>query len=354
MKSQYRKLIGFIILFSTLAHLVQAQESKILHNKNYKVNQSTSLSIDNQFGNIQISTWNKPEFAVKVTLNLSGLSEKEVAKIKEKVSVDESVTNQEIKIRTNLNNGSFNLKGSGKKFEINYEVFIPDNHPLKLKNSFGNLAMQNYNGPVNISLEYGNLTMGALNEVKLKLAFGNGTIESIKNGDISIEYADNFSIASVDYLKLESDFSKVSIENSDQMILDSKYGRLNLGTINRLTGNSEFSGLKIKLLESVIELKVSYISGSLEIAEIANNFKNVNIKSEFSAIDLNFEPGKKVPFHITTNFGNFNQSNDNIDLSLRIEEDFEKEYKGTIGKGNQGNGKVFVSTSYGNVSLAVN
>ncbi len=100
-------------------------------------------------------------------------------------------------------------------------------------------------------------------------------------------------------------------------------------------------------------MKVSYVSGALEIAEISSNFQNVDIKSEFSAIDLNFEAGSKIPFHIKTNFGNFNQSK-NTNFSLRIEEDFEKEYKGTIGTGKQSNGKVFVSTSYGNVSLDVN
>jgi hypothetical protein len=352
MKNQYKTLIGFIILFSSLAHLVRAQESKTLLNANYKVNQNTALSIDNQFGNIQISTWNKPDFSIKVTLNLSGLSEKEATKIKEKVSIEESVTNQEIKIKTNLNNGSFNNNKFGKKFEINYEVFIPDNHPLSLKNSFGNLAMQNYNGPINLVLEYGNLNIGELKELKLKLAFGNGTIESINKGDLAIEYADKFSITYVDYLELKSDFSKITINKANQIDLNSQYGQLTLGTINTLTGKSDFSGLKINRLENNLQLKTSYVSGTLEIAEIATNFQDINIKSEFSAISLLFESGQKVPFHIKTSFGKFKQPAYKINLSLRIEEDFEKEYKGTIGEGNL-NGKVFVSTSYGNVSMNI-
>ncbi len=353
MKNQYKIVVGFIIFAISLG-TAYGQETTILLNANYKVKQTTALNLENQFGNIKISTWSKPEFSVQVTLNLSGLTEKEANKIKEKVRVDESLTDQEIKIKTNLNNGSFNVRGSGKKFEINYEVFIPDNHLIKVKNSFGNFAMQNYKGPVDLSLEYGNLTVGELNEVKLKLAFGNGTIESIQKGDLSIEYADKFSIVTAKNVDLKSDFSKVKIENAGQIMLDSKYGQLNVGKVNLLNGNSEFSGIKIGRLESDIDLKVTYASGELEIVEIASKFKKVNIKSEFSAIDLNFESGNTIPFHITTNFGDFKYKNDKINLSFRVEEDFDKEYKGTLGQGAPSTGKVFVSNSYGNVSIDVN
>ncbi|PTB96948.1 hypothetical protein C9994_05060 [Marivirga lumbricoides] len=352
MKKKYNIIV--IIGLLLINYTALAQESTVLLDKSFPVNKSASLELNNQFGNITVTTWNKPEFYVKAQLVLTGLSEKEAQKIKEKVNVSSSQNSDRVSVETLFKKGGINMNGSGKKFEINYTVKVPDNHKLDIKNSFGNFSIQDYNGPVELNVEYGNISLGNLKTLKLKLAFGNGNIQSIKEGKLDVEYADQFNINSVIKLDLDNSFSKVTIESAELIKLDSKYGTLKIGTVDILEGDSEFSGMKIKRLNKRLELDGSYVSGSMEIESIATDFELIDLEIEFSSVELNFEPGVKIPFEVSTSFGDFKYPNSKVNLTSRIEKDFGKEFKGTLGEGNTSSGKVTVETSYGNATFKVN
>lgn len=349
MKNKYNLIVILGLLLIGFAGM--AQESTVLLDKSYPVNKSTALELNNQFGNITVTTWNKQEFSIKVQLILTGLSEKEAQKVKEKVDVTSSQSNERVTVETLFKKGGINMNGSGKKFEINYEVKVPDNHMLDIKNSFGNFSIQDYNGPLELNVEYGNISLGSLKNLSLKLAFGNGNVQSVQNGQLNVEYADQFNINNAVNLELDNSFSKVAIESVDILKLDSKYGQLKIGTVGTLEGDSEFSGLKIKRLNKRLELEGSYISGSMEIESIARDFESIDLEIEFSSVELNFESGAKIPFEVSTSFGDFKYPNNQVKISHRIEKDFEKEFKGTLGDGNMSSGKVTIETSYGNATL---
>lgn len=349
MKNKYNiiVLIGLLLInFTSLA-----QESSVLLDKFFAVNKNTVLNLENQFGNITVTTWNKQEFSVKVQLILTGLSDKEAQKVKEKVEVTSSQSNELVKVETIFKKGGINMNGSGKKFEINYDVKIPDNHMLDIKNSFGSFSIQDYDGPVKLNVEYGNISLGSLKDLNLKLAFGNGNIQSVQKGKLNVEYADQFNLNSAVNLELDNSFSKVAIESADVINLDSKYGQLKVGTIGTLVGDAEFSGLKIKRLNKRLDIEGSYVSGSMEIESIARDFEEINLEIEFSSVELNFESGTKIPFEVSTSFGDFKYPDNEVNLTSRIEKDFEKQFIGTLGAGNVSSGKVTIETSYGNATL---
>ncbi|MBK6266331.1 hypothetical protein JKA74_14895 [Marivirga sp. S37H4] len=352
MKNIYSIVI--LISFLLLSFVGKAQETTVLLDKNYPVSKSTSLDLNNQFGNITVSTWSKQEFSINVELVLTGLSEKEAQKIREKVQIEESAKSDIVAIKTLFKKGSINMNGSGKKFEINYEVKIPDNHSLKIKNSFGNFAIQDYNGPIDLHVEYGNLSMGKIREIMLKLAFGNGDVQSIEGGNVIIEYADRFNLQNAGDIELKSSFSKVDINTAKNIALDGKYGDLKIGRIDVLRGKSEFSGVQIKQLNKTLDLKASYVSGNLEVDNISKDFEEIILKTEFSGVTLNFESGIMVQVHVTTSFGDFIYPESKSTFNTRIEKDFEKEFKGTVGEGSSSKGRVAIHTTYGNAKIKIN
>ncbi len=351
-----KQLYKYIALacFLLISLMSKAQESKVLLDKTYKVNKGTVLSLDNEFGNINISQWDRQEFAIKIRLNMTELSEKESRKILEKVKIEESAQSDIVTIITQLKKGQIGPNGSGKKFEINYDVKVPDLHPLIIKNSFGNFTIQNYNGPIDLHLEYGNISIGNVKELKLKLAFGNGNIQSVEEGDIKAEYADRFNLAKVNSLTLENSYSKMKIAHAGNIAVDGKYAELTIGEINVLTGEIKFSEVKIEQLNKTLELKGSYFSGSLEVNNVSKDFSSINLDTEFSGIDLNFESGVKIPMHIKTSFGDFKYANSNSNFTTKVEKDFNKEFEGTIGSGKQSKGGVTINASYGTIKIKIN
>jgi len=350
MKHRY-KIIYLIGLLFISSWSFGQEQTKELFNKTFKVDRNIALELDNSFGNITVSLWNKQEFEVVVELKLDGFSAKETEKFLSKVSIDSDASSSEVKVNTDWDD---NISTNGKKsFEVNYLVKIPDGHPLDIENSFGNLSLPDYAGEVKLDVEYGNLNTGKLKNGDIELSFGSGTIEELASGDLEVKYADELDINYLGNVDFETGFSHVSIKKADNIDLEGKYGELEIDEINSITGSSAFSSLEIGTLNKKLDLEVKYVSGKMRIDHIAAGFNEVTIDSKFSQIDLNFDSASKFDFHTEHKFGKLKIDKSKFKLTLSDEEDFSAEYKGYVGSNNNSS-KVYVSTSYGDADLDMN
>ncbi len=341
-----------LIIFTNSQGYAQTT-TKQLFAKTYDVTKGTTLDLDNSFGNMNISLWNKAAFSIIVELKLEGFSEKETGKLLEKLNIEDEVSASEISIRTNWNNN--NISSNGKKsFEVNYTVKVPDSHQLKLENSFGNLSIPDYNGKLDLEVEYGNLNAGKLDEVDIELSFGSGTIDAINKGELEIKYANKVEINELGIVDLETGFSKVFIKKANRIELEGKYGELVIDEINEILGSSSFSTFIIGVLNNKADLEVKYVSGKLRIDHISSDFKAIAIDSKFSRIELNFDQPANFNFHTEHKFGKLNRNNDNLNFTLTHVEDFSEEYKGYVGNQNSSAAEVYIATSYGDASLKNN
>ncbi|MBL0765550.1 DUF4097 family beta strand repeat-containing protein [Marivirga atlantica] len=350
MKHRYKMIYVIGLLFITSWSVAQEQ-TKELFNKTYKVSSNASLELDNSFGNITVSLWNKQEFEVIVELKLDGFNAKETEKFLSKVSIDGEGSSSAVKVSTDWDD---NISTNGKRsFELNYMVKIPNGHPLDIENSFGNLSLPDYSGNVKLDVEYGNLNAGKLKSGDIELSFGSGTIEELASGKLEVKYADELDINYLGTVEFETGFSKVTIQKADDIELEGKYGELEIDEINSLSGSSSFSSLEIGTLKKKLDVEVKYVSGKLRVDHIASTFDEVTIESKFSQLDLNFDAGSSFNFHTEHKFGKLRIDKSNFKLTMSDEEDFSAEYKGYVGS-SSGTAKVYVSTSYGDADLDIN
>ncbi|MFQ3214361.1 MAG: hypothetical protein ACI9XJ_002648 [Marivirga sp.] len=343
---------NFIILIALVflsANLKAQEQKKQLFNKSYPV-ANKALSIDNSFGNITISLWDKKEYAVEVQLTTDGFSEKETAKLLSSVAINTSENGDEISISTDWDDLKMNTKGK-KSFELNYQIKTPVNGRLNLENSFGNISVPDLKGALVIDLEYGQLSAGRLASAEIDLSFGGGSITSLQNGELDIMYADKLNIGRLGKVELESGFSNVSIESADHIDLEGKYGDIEIGTINTIKGSSSFSGLKIELLKKSFDMEAKYVSGKLAINHVDPGFESIAIESKFSQIKIVFDPQCNFTFTTEHKFGKLNHDNQ-IKKNFSNKEDYSADYKGYMGKENS-KSKVFVATSYGDADLEI-
>lgn len=348
MKRKYN-LIGIIALV-LLSTAIKAQEqTKELFNKTYQAT-NKSLSLDNSFGNMTISLWDKQEYAIVVELTLDGFSEKETAKILAALEIKASENGEKIEIKTDWNDLNTNSKGK-KSFELNYLVKTPRNGSLKLENSFGNISIPDFNGPIEIDLEYGQLSAGRLIKADIELSFGGGSIASLQKGKLDIMYADKLNIEDLGKVTIESGFSQMKIQNADHINLEGKYGQIEIGTINSIEGSSSFSGLEIGLLKKSLDMEAKYVSGKLDIQHVDPSFDRINIESKFSQINIVFDPQCNFTFSTEHSFGKLKHDSQLI-KNYSNTEDYSAEYKGYMGNKNSSS-SVHVTTSYGDADLEV-
>jgi hypothetical protein len=338
---------------STISFAQQAQYEIL--NKSYTPNnKQTTLEIINNFGNINLAVWDKNSIAVKITLDVEGYDEKEAKKILDKIDLKTSEKSGLISFKTNLN--SINTSSIRKKsFKINYEIKMPDGHPLLLTNEFGNIFMTDYSGKATINLEYGNLTAGALGELNLTHEFGKGEIESISKGEFMLEYIDEFTLVKANELQLTSEFSKIEIENVTTLNFEVEYGNLFIGEVSNYNGNAEFTSISIDKLYENFKLDAEYAGGTIELKHVSKDIKSFQLDTEFSKSEITIENGANLRFETEHSFGKLKTEGSAINFSKKMKDMSDESYSGTIGSQNdQATTTLKIKTDYGSCSIIVN
>lgn len=350
MKYLSKLLIAVCLFYSSISYAQNAQH-EILNKSFSPASKATELEISNNFGNITLATWDKNSISVKISLDVEGYDEKESQEILDKIDLKTNETSSTISIKTNLKSHS-SSSFRKKSFKINYEINMPDGHPLSLNNEFGNIFMTDYSGKTTINLEYGNLTAGKLGELNLSHEFGKGEIESITNGLFNMEYVDAFSLTDATELELTAEFSKFEIDNLKEINFDIEYGKLLIGTVSDYNGSAEFTEISINKLYDNFKLDAEYASGTIEIKHISKDIKSFQLDTEFSKSEIKIEDGANLGFDTKHSFGKLKTEGNNFNFSKKIKDMSDEAYSGTIGdEPNKIKTTLKISTNYGGCTI---
>lgn len=318
------------ILYLTLTAVLFARASTVLaagddplvekrktYSKSYTVGSSEKISLNNSFGEMKMSTWDKNEVKVDITIVAKAATEEKAQEILDKIRIEDGKNSSGVYFKTqidninnknNNNNNNNNNNGNKKKgknykqegMEINYVVYLPANNPLDASNSFGAMIIGDYKGAASLESKFGSLTAGDLSNVKeVSVEFGKADIAAINNGKVTIK------------------FSKAVLKKFT-------------GSVN---SNFEFCEVVNLGLDNAIE--------------------QLNIKSSYSTLGIELNKALSASFNIKTSFGDvdnnsaFDIREENND-SQKHGPNFNKQYYGTAGKGTA---KITISSEFGTVKL---
>jgi len=280
-------------------------EKKKTYSKSYSVSNSDKISLTNQFGEMKISTWDKNEVSVSVTITAEAQTDEKAQSILDHISIEDGKSGDGVFFKTKLdkNNNQQWSKGEKQGFHIDYVVNVPARNPLQAKNEFGPMSIGDYNGEVTLESKFGSLTTGKLNNVKkVSIEFGKGSIGSISNGSLVIK------------------FSKAAIENLD-------------GSVNAVFEYCDIAKLRVD-----------------------NSTKALTVKNSFSNLYLDLNTNISASFDISTNFGDLHNKT-NFDIKEEGDNDdrhgprFNKRYQGKSGSGNT---EMKIKSEYGQITLGHN
>lgn len=311
--------------------------------KSYEVESNVKLDIKNTFGKVHINTWDKKTLTVDIEIIARMHNESRAQGLLDKIEVAIMESSSTISFETKLGN----LKNRDREeFEINYTVNMPKKNPLRLKNSFGSNYLGDLAGDNEINISYGDLRFQNLTGTSdIKISFSDGTIRSIKKGEVEVKYSD-VEIDEIEMAKFEQGFSDIEIRKAGTLDMTSKYGDVEIGVIKGIRGYVGYSEFSIDRLEVEMDLDASY-SGGLTIDEVAKDFREVIIDAKFGDIRISFEEGANFRFDTEVSFSEFSYSGLPLEFDQKIKEDFKGRYKGKAGTGN--GGYVRIESSYGDI-----
>ncbi|HTQ27995.1 MAG TPA: hypothetical protein VMI35_07700 [Puia sp.] len=284
-------------------------EKKKNISKTYNVTSNDKLSIENSFGDVVISTWDKNVIQVDIEIGAKANSDQKAQEMLDKIQVSDQQSGGLISFKTdvgdiNNNNGKKHKNedyGDDRRFYIDYQVHMPAVNRLRLENSFGKTTVPDMKGEVNLTSKFGSLTAGKLDNVdEIDVEFGTADIGPVNNGNISFKFNSKSHIANVaGSVKLKCEFS----------------------------GDVQFG--------------------------VDNNVRELTVLESYSTVKMMVGKGLSASFDVHTSFGNFVNR---TDYDIRESGDDDDQYgprfdKDFSGKAGDGKAKIKIKSSFGKVRL---
>ncbi|MEM8520902.1 hypothetical protein [Flavobacterium sp. PL12] len=318
--------------------------------KAYTVNSDVTLSIDNSYGNISVTTWNEDKVELDISIKVSGDNEKWVNQRINDIDIDIVALKNLVSATTIISNSSSKNQGRNNSFEINYTLKIPKNGSVKLINKYGNIVTADIYGDAEIKCKYGKINTGKLlknSSVQIDYC-SNSTIALLKNGTVIAKYS-NLKITEANKLDLISDYTDVTIFDSDEIKYSSKYGKITIISVKTLNATGNYLTIRIGEVSDYLKLNTKY--SSLNIDRINAKVNTVNIAAGYTGINIGYDSNYAFDFNVSLKYANFNYDND-LDFSVKEVVSNSKKYSGFYKK--KGVNNLIIMSDYGNVSLQKN
>jgi hypothetical protein len=326
---------------------LSAIEKKKTIIKLFDVDASDNLVVDNQFGQVSIGLWDKKEIRIQITILANSDSDERVQKFLDAVTIEEKRTDNQILVKTNFNQSNLSNWSLGKwkdggdrnYVKINYDVMMPKQNALTVRNKFGNTSIPAFQAQLTVHNRYGNFNAdelsGRLNDIDV--AYGKANIGNIDHGKLSIAYG------------------SLELSKANVLFLTNKFGKMSIGDVGKLDADINYSGAKIGTLRESGKIKLDF-SGGFRIEQLPKTADNVDIQASYSSVALPMDSNNDCDFDVTVSYGNFNYgSGSEMHFKSQPSDDnhrgpkLTKQYVGKVGTGS--GTKVRVVSKFGNVNF---
>ena len=353
MKNTIQKIGLILLLFPLFAMAGHGdwngkitKEKKI--EKTFSVTSDAMMRVSNQYGVVQIQSWDKPEIQVKVQIRVNGNDEKQLARYLEQITVDFSSSSSSVTAKTRMGFRSF----SKTSLEINYLIFMPVNGKLNAENQYGDIRIDKLNGTSRIDIEYGSLDIGELwnDDNRITMRYSTGSqIDQLKKGKIQASYS-GLSIKKSKFLDIEGSYTDFKFDEVETLKIESVYGGLIAEKIGEIVAKVDYFSSRIEQLYKKIGMEMDY--GSLRIEKVLPTTKEVKIEADYGSIKIGYDPKWEFTIVAETDFttlqtgGEIQFNKKNIDYS-------GGKYEGYHLNPNSEN-KIQIEADYGTVRVSEN
>jgi hypothetical protein len=361
--------------------------------KTFAVDNSDKLMLSNQYGSIQIKTWERKEIKVDIDIKAYGNNESEAQELLDQVSIESGKSSEGVLFRTKMNQernmgrGSRNGRKWRREVRVNYVVYMPAANAVNLSQTYGSIAMADLAGAVYakvqygnfsaenlsntnnyISVQYGNTNIQRLNAAVIKQQYGSGctigtigtldldaqysavNINTIKgNAVIKQQYGSGLTIGSVENLNLDIQYASVNINNiRGNAVIGQQYNSLTLGTVGRLILDAQYCNTNIGVLKGDGKFDMQY--NNLNIKEVGAGCRALIVDAAYVGMSIFFNDAFNADVNVHTNYAPFRFGDDvSIRKTGSDDNSSTKDYVGKIGNG--GTARVKISADYGSVTF---
>lgn len=345
--------LSLFLITDGVAEELGAVEKRKSIVKIYDVTSRDNLTVENQFGDVKVALWERDEIRVDIVITANAASEDKAQEFLNAVSIAERRSGDQIILKTVIEKGTsfgnkwdnvkkmaYNNNGEKSGIKINYQVSMPKQNALTVRNQFGNTTIPTFRAPLNIVNKFGSFYATDLQGGKydIDVQFGKADIREMDHGKLNVQY------------------SKLALDKAQILTLVNQFGSMQIGEVGKLNADIGYSGAKIGTVKESCKVNLSF-SGGFQIEQLPRTADNVDINASYSSVRLPALQDGDCQFDVTVSYGGFRYPTENSRIMLttqpgendRSSSRMTKKYSGKVGNGS--GPRVRVVSTFGDVSF---
>ncbi|MBK7873093.1 MAG: hypothetical protein IPJ74_21690 [Saprospiraceae bacterium] len=377
MKSIY-KLGLALLFFAGTASIVHANEEERREftktiKKEFDISKTGTTAIYNQFGKVEIKTWDRNRVKIDVTIIVNASSDSAAQKVFDRINISFYNKTDYVKAETQIEESkkdwwdwtTYVRNGNNQlEYSINYDVYLPPTNNVELSNKHGDAFVAALEGKVNVDIKYGNIKMQSVkNNARVVLAHGNGWVQSVQNMTGDLAYA-KFVCSEVKDAEIVSKYSVIRLDKALNILSNSKndtyeveqvnefrnegkYDNFNIGVVHDVIVNSKYTQVNVGKLNNVLDLNLGY--GGASVITVGKDFTSVNLVGSHADFRVGFAPEASFKMDASANNANIQYPSD---MNVTYEKDKGSSHEVQGNRGGQGTrGTITARLNYGGLKV---
>ncbi|WP_298417930.1 hypothetical protein [uncultured Kordia sp.] len=260
----------------------------------YAFTDENKLYLENSYGNIFLTGWDKNTIEIVVNIEAEGKNEDKAKKLLDRVKTDIIDNNNEVKIISKIekNEGGFLGRYISKidpfkneKTFINYTIYLPKKSMVEVYNKYGDITISDWSGKLKTIVEHGDLRIS--NELKnAEITLKHAKLDVVELYESYIISKDaTLEIHNGIDLKIDSDGSEMILNNIQNLELNANKDKIDIVKLNNISGDIKYSKTVFKTVGGKVKLNLYY--GELRILKHIQNEPDFNINQQEAEVYIN-------------------------------------------------------------------
>lgn len=283
-----------LVLFAVHGAKAQERVQKTIE-KSFPLSGTGELQLENKYGNVTFKGWDQNKVSISISIKVNHRRKENAEDLLQRINPEIKTSNSYVSIVSEISNKNtgwfadfFNRNNpidfDRSHVQIDYEIHLPVKAGIKVTNRFGDVVLENCDGPLTALIEHGNLWIGEnLNKADIILKYGkvrakdlNYADLDLKNGELDMEDSKS--------LRLRSDGTEINIHSVSSLEIYSNKDNILVSEVGTLYGNMEFTTFKLDRLAQEVDLKLKIVD--FRVYEIINPSAEIAIEQESADISL--------------------------------------------------------------------
>lgn len=329
----------FLAVQTTWAMEPLIEETRVIE-RSYNVNADAFLHINNRYGNVTMTSWDKNVIEIKIEIKVDGHNKNVIQERLNAISIDFSATKSAVTAYTKINEKK---SPRNTNISINYFIKLPKTNNIDITNRYGNVYLDELKGSTKFNVDYGTMSIGklhhAINDFNLDY-ITLAKIDYINIGKFNADYT-KVDISKSKILTFQADYTEIKLDQVENVVSNMDYGNLVVNKADKISVNSDYSNIKVGTLNKSLVTSGDY--GTVSVQKINHGFEKVMINANYATVNLGVDSSAKYSFIGNIKYGGLTYPK-NLEMSKLIEKSTSKYYEG---KTSSPSGKIELNIVYG-------